>query len=59
VKDLMGPKHITMTLRYTHLSRGYKRSAIAALDHIAEKVPTNFTTMAESPSDYMPQASEK
>jgi integrase len=44
VKELMGHKHITMTLRYTHLAPGHKRSAIAVLDHIQEKVPANFTT---------------
>jgi integrase len=59
VKELMGHKHITMTLRYTHLAPGHKRSAIAALDRTAQKVPTNFTTMAESQSDYMLQAIEK
>jgi integrase len=59
VKELMGHKHITMTLRYTHLAPGHKRSAMAALDRIAEKVPTNFTTMAESQSDQMLQVIEK
>jgi integrase len=59
VKELMGHKHITMTLRYTHLAPGHKRSAIAALDRIAEKVPTNFTTGAEPQSDHMLQVVEK
>jgi integrase len=59
VKELMGHKHITMTLRYTHLAPGHKRSAIAALDRIAEKVPTNFTTMAETHPDRMLQVTEK
>jgi integrase len=59
VKELMGHKHITMTLRYTHLAPGHKRSAIAALDRIAEKVPTNFTTMAETHPDRMLQVLEK
>ncbi|MBI3326380.1 MAG: site-specific integrase [Nitrospinae bacterium] len=38
VKELMGHKHITMTLRYAHLAPGHKRSAIAALDRFQEKV---------------------
>jgi integrase len=45
VKELMGHKHITMTLRYAHLAPGHKRSAIATLDRISEKVPANFTTV--------------
>jgi integrase len=59
VKELMGHKHITMTLRYTHLAPGHKRSAIAALDRIVEKVPTNFTTMADTQSEHMLQVIEK
>ena len=46
VKELMGHKHITMTLRYAHLAPGHKRSAIAALDRIAAKVPAIFTTLS-------------
>jgi integrase len=37
VKELMGHKHIAMTLRYAHLAPGHKRSAIAVLDRIGEK----------------------
>jgi integrase len=44
VKELMGHKHIAMTLRYAHLAPGHKRSAIAVLDRLAEKVPAIFTT---------------
>jgi len=44
VKELMGHKHITMTLRYAHLAPGHKRSAIAVLDRLADKVPSIFTT---------------
>lgn len=44
VKELMGHKHITMTLRYAHLAPGHKRSAIAVLDRPGEKVPSIFTT---------------
>jgi integrase len=59
VKELMGHKHITMTLRYTHLAPGHMRSAIAALDGVGEKVPANFTTAAEVPPDHMLQVIEK
>jgi integrase len=59
VKELMGHKHITMTLRYAHLAPGHKRSAIAALDRFGEKVPAIFTTAAKTPTHYLPQAVEK
>ncbi|ETW96592.1 MAG: integrase [Candidatus Entotheonella factor] len=32
VKELMGHKHINMTLRYAHLSPGHKHAAISVLD---------------------------
>jgi hypothetical protein len=44
VKELMGHKHIAMTLRYAHLVPGHKRAAIAVLDQLQEKVPAIFTT---------------
>jgi integrase len=44
VKELMGHKHIAMTLRYAHLAPGHMRAAIAVLDRLAEKVPSIFTT---------------
>ena len=44
VKELMGHKHIAMTLRYAHLAPGHKRPAIAVLDRLGEKVPSIFTT---------------
>ncbi len=58
VKELMGHKHITMTLRYTHLAPGHKRSAIAVLDHIIEKVPANFTTGIDTTKRPLLQAIE-
>src|SRR5207302_8660792 len=44
VQALMGHKTIAMTMRYTHLAPGHKRTAIAVLDRVQEKVPAIFTT---------------
>jgi len=44
VKELMGHKHIHMTLRYTHLSSDHKQRAVDTLEQFAEKVPSIFTT---------------
>jgi integrase len=38
VKELMGHKHIAMTLRYAHLSSDHKQAAVKKLD----KSPSNF-----------------
>jgi len=48
VQELMGHKHITMTLRYAHLAPGHKRAAIAVLDQGANEVPSIFTTVDDS-----------
>jgi len=37
VKDLMGHKDISMTLRYTHLSSDHKQRAVRALEQCGEK----------------------
>ena len=37
VKDLMGHKDISMTLRYTHLSSDHKQRAVRALEQFGEK----------------------
>ena len=50
VKELMGHKHIAMTLRYAHLAPGHKRAAIAVLDRIGGKVPSIFTTSSRDVS---------
>jgi integrase len=44
VKELMGHKDITMTLRYTHLSSDHKQRAVRALEQFGDKVTTIFTT---------------
>lgn len=44
VKELMGHKDITMTLRYTHLSSGHKQRAVRVLEQFRDKVPVIFTT---------------
>jgi Phage integrase family len=59
VKELMGHKHRTMTLRYPHFAPGHKRLAIEALDRVPEKVPVIFTIGTETRSSRMPQVIEK
>jgi integrase len=49
VKELLGHKHLAMTLRYTHLSSDHKQAAVQALEPVGEKVPTIFTTGASLP----------
>ena len=44
VKELMGHKDITMTLRYTHLSSAHQQRAVRALEQCGDKVPAMFTT---------------
>lgn len=46
VQELMGHKHIAMTLRDAHLAPGHKRSGIAVLDRVGKKIPLIFTTGA-------------
>jgi integrase len=40
VKELLGHKSLTMTMRYSHLSHGHKRKAV----HVLDKVLSNYQT---------------
>jgi integrase len=42
VKELMGHRHIAMTLRYAHLAPGHKRLAVEVLSAGVGKSPSNF-----------------
>ncbi|ETW94412.1 MAG: integrase [Candidatus Entotheonella gemina] len=55
VKELMGHKHINMTLRYAHLSPGHKHSAIAVLDQSAP----NFAPPVSDANPLLSQVIEK
>jgi integrase len=44
VKELMGHKHMAMTLRYIHLSSDHKQRAVDTLEQFAQQVPSIFTT---------------
>ena len=50
VKELMGHKHINMTLRYAHLSPGHKHSAIAVLDQAPPIFPPSLEMTEILPS---------
>jgi integrase len=55
VKELLGHKDISMTMRYAHLSNTHKQAAVKKL----EKVPTIFTTPQQIQQHDMPQVIEK
>ena len=59
VKELMGHKHINMTLRYAHLAPGHKRSAIAVLDQPAHQIPSIFPTVGQEALQATSQVLEK
>lgn len=54
VKELLGHKDISMTMRYAHLSSDHKQAAVKKL----EKVPTIFTTPAQAHHENLPQIIE-
>jgi integrase len=55
VKELLGHKDISMTMRYAHLSSDHKQAAVKKLG----KVPSIFTTPPQSHHEDLPQAIEK
>jgi integrase len=55
VKELLGHKDISMTMRYTHLSSDHKQAAVKKL----EKVPAIFTTPSQTHHEDLPQVIEK
>jgi Phage integrase family len=59
VQELMGHKHLTMTLRCAHLAPGHKRLAIEAVDRGPERASVIFTRGTETRSSRTPQAIEK
>jgi len=44
VKELLGHRDISMTMRYMHLSSDHKQTAVGKLEQFAAKVPAIFTT---------------
>jgi integrase len=50
VKELMGHKDITMTLRYTHLSSDHKQNAVKALDNFGTNL-RRFSRQGENDTD--------
>ena len=44
VKELLGHRDISMTMRYTHLSSNHKQTAVGKLEQFTAKVPAIFTT---------------
>ena len=59
VKELLGHKDISMTLRNTHLSTDHKQHAVRLLEQFGEKVPAIFTTGTQQHSIERLQVIEK
>jgi integrase len=53
VKELMGHKHIHMTLRYTHLSSDHKQRAVATLEQFCVANPINFHNSSDVPGGHL------
>jgi integrase len=58
VKELLGHKDITMTLRYAHLSSDHKQTAVGKLEQFTAKVPAILTTSPVSRTGDSAQATE-
>lgn len=52
VKELLGHRDISMTMRYTHLSSDHKQTAVGKLEQFTAKVPAIVTT----PSMHQPRS---
>jgi integrase len=50
VKELLGHRDISMTMRYTHLSSDHKQAAVGKLEQFTAKLPAIFTTPATTRS---------
>ena len=59
VKELLGHRDISMTMRYTHLSSDHKQAAVGKLEQFAAKVPAIFTTPLIDPLLNYSQVIEK
>ena len=59
VKELLGHRDISMTMRYTHLSSDHKQAAVGKLEQFAANVPAIFTTPSTRSPDNRSQVIEK
>ena len=57
--ELMGHKRPEMTMRYTHLSVGYKRQEVAQLEKLGNGVVTNSPMKEEAQDEPQLQVIEK